>query len=228
MPHKRVVFRLAFLATGLFMVSAMPSPADEPPVPVIPRDFFDHAISLFFDGKPKDSAAVFDELVALQPQLAPELWQRGLALYYAERFADGRKQFELHRKVNPNDVENPAWHYLCVARASTPEDARKNMLEVGHDPRVPMGEILALYRGEGTEEAVLTAASQGDGKTLRNQLCYAHLYLGLYAEAQGDDDKAKQHMLQAAETYSMDHFMGRVAQVHARLRGWSDAKTTRR
>jgi lipoprotein NlpI len=227
MQHKRVVFRLTFLAAGLFMSSAMPCLADKPPVPGIPRDLLDHAISLFFDGKPGDSAMVFDELAALRPQLAPELWQRGLALYYAERFADGRKQFELHRKVNPNDVENPAWHYLCVARASTPAEARRCMLEVGTDRRVPMREILALYKGEGTEDAVLTAASQGDGEMLRNQLCYAHLYLGLYAEAQGDDDKAKEHMLQAAETYSMDHYMGRVAQVHTRLRGWSDAKPPR-
>ncbi len=43
------------------------------------------------------------------PGAEPELWQRGLALYYTERFADGQKQFELHKTVNPNDVENRAW-----------------------------------------------------------------------------------------------------------------------
>jgi lipoprotein NlpI len=220
MPHALVVVRYAMLAAGLFLAPALPTHADEPPGATSPRELFDQAITLFFDGKPRDSAKVFDELVALQPELAPELWQRGLALYYAERFEDGRKQFELHKKVNPNDVENPAWHYLCVARASTPAEARKAMLPVGQDARVPMREILTLYQGEGTEEAVLTAASQGEGKTRRNQLCYAHLYVGLYAEARGDHQKAKQHILLAAETYGMDHYMGRVAQVHARLRGW--------
>jgi lipoprotein NlpI len=220
MPHTLVVVRHAIMAAGLFLAPALPTHADEPPGAMSPRELFDQAITLFFDGKPRDSAKVFDDLVALQPALAPELWQRGLALYYADRFEDGRKQFELHKKVNPNDIENPAWHYLCVARASTPEQARKVMLPVGEDARVPMREILALYKGEGTEEAVLTAASQGQGKTRRNQLCYAHLYVGLYAEAHGETEKAKQHILLAAETYSMDHFMGRVAQVHARLRGW--------
>lgn len=223
MPHNRVVFQFAFRAAGLFLLLSVPTQADEPPVATSPRDLFDRAITLFFDGKPRDSATVFDELVALQPDLTPELWQRGLALYYAERFADGRKQFELHKEVNPNDVENPAWHYLCVARASTPEEARRSMLKVGQDLRVPMREILSLYRGEGAEGTVLAAASQGEARTLRNQLCYAHLYLGLYAEAHGDHEKAKHHMLQAARDYRMDHFMGRVAQVHARLRGWSDA-----
>lgn len=214
----------ALLATGLFVSTPATTRADEPAGDVSARDLFDRAITLFFDGNPRDSATVFDELVALRPELTPELWQRGLALYYAGRFEDGRRQFELHKKVNPNDVENPAWHYLCVARSATPAVARRSMLAVGQDSRVPMREILALYRGEGTEEAVLAAASQGEEKSLRNQLCYAHLYVGLYAEAQGDDTKAKRHMLQAAETFSMDHFMGRVAQVHSRLRGWSDAR----
>ena len=83
----------------------------------------------------------------MQPECQPGLWQRGLALYYADRFVEGQKQFELHRLVNPNDVENPAWHYLCVARAASPENARQHMLAVGQDLRVPMKQILDLYKG---------------------------------------------------------------------------------
>lgn len=234
MPHKTLGFKrfaplprtllavgCALVAAGLAVSPAIIIRGDEPMELRRPQELFNQAIGLFFAAEPRDSARVFDELVALQPQLTPELWQRGLALYYAERFEDGRRQFELHKTVNPNDVENPAWHYLCVARATTPEEARNAMLEVGQDARVPMREILALYRGEGSEEAVLEAASRGEGNMLRNQLCYAHLYLGLYAEAHGETEKAKQHMLQAAGPFSMDHFMGRVAGLHARLRGWA-------
>jgi lipoprotein NlpI len=221
MPRTPIAVLATLVAAGLLGSPATVTRAAEPPETTNPRELFDRAITLFFEGKPRESAQVFDELVAHQPQLAPELWQRGLALYYAGRFEDGRRQFELHKKVNPDDVENPAWHYLCVARASTPAEARRCMLEVGQDQRVPMREILALYKGEATEEAVLAAASQGEGTTLRNQLCYAHLYIGLYAEAHGETQKATQHILQAAETYSMAHSMGRVAQMHARLRGWN-------
>lgn len=185
-----------------------------------PQDLFAEAINQFFAGKPAESARLFDSLIATQPDLAPSLWQRGLALYYAERYDDGRKQFELHRTVNPNDVENPAWHYLCVARAESPERAREKMLPVGRDARVPMREILSLFKAEGTEDAVLAAASQGDGNQQRNQLCYAHLYLGLYAEANGDSDRARRHILLAADRYGMDHYMGRVAKLHAKLRSW--------
>ncbi|NNC88790.1 MAG: hypothetical protein HKN82_10070, partial [Akkermansiaceae bacterium] len=46
------------------------------------------------------------------------------------------------------------------------------------------------------------------------------LYLGLYHEALGEEAKAAAHMQKAAGDYKMDHYMGRVAQVHVKLRGW--------
>ncbi len=187
-----------------------------------PQALFQEAIDLFFAGQPAESARAFDRLIEMRPDLAPGLWQRGLALYYAGRYDDGRRQFELHRTVNPNDIENPAWHYLCVAHAESSEKARAKMLPVGADGRIPMREILALFKGEGTPAAVLAAASQGAGSQRRNQLCYAHLYLGLFAESQHDSDAAKEHIVLAAGPYGMDHYMGQVAKLHARLRSWDE------
>lgn len=189
-------------------------------VPESPQALFDEAVRLFFEAKPVESARTFDRLVAAVPRAEPELWQRGLALYYAERFQDGREQFERHRTVNPDDVENPAWHFLCVARIDGPEAARKAMLPVGEDRRVPMREILDFYAGRGDAAAVLAAAKTGDASAHRNQLCYAHLYLGLHAEACGDQERAKKHVVQAAGPFRMDHYMGKVAGMHASLRGW--------
>jgi lipoprotein NlpI len=177
-------------------------------------------VRLLFEGRPAESAQAFDRVVAARPALEPELWQRGIALYYAGRFADGRRQFETHRGANPADVENVAWHFACVAREQGAEAARAALLPVGDDARVPMREILELFAGRGTPEAVLAAAENGPEPAVRNQRCYAHLYLGLHAEACGRDDDAKRHMLLAAGPYAMDHFMGRIAQFHVRLRGW--------
>ncbi len=184
------------------------------------RQLFDEAVRLLFAGKPVESATAFDALVKLRPEIEPELWQRGLALYYADRFSDGRRQFERHKEVNPADVENVTWHFACVAREENVAAARKAMLPVGADARVPMKEVLALYRGEGSAEAVLAAAATGPDSARRNQSCYAHLYLGLLAEAESDAAAAKRHMVAAAETFRMDHFMGKIAQLHCRLRGW--------
>jgi lipoprotein NlpI len=107
-----------------------------------------------------------------------------------------------------------------VAKLKGIQAAREALLPVGDDPRVPMKEILALYAGRGDEAAVLEAASQGAGQARRNQLCYGHLYLGLYAEVTGDSEKAKHHIVQAAGPFKMDHSMGKVAVMHATLRGW--------
>jgi lipoprotein NlpI len=189
-----------------------------------PQELFNQAVQLFFEAKPVESARLFDQLVGLAPAVEPDLWQRGLALYYAGRFEDGRAQFELHKTVNPNDVENPAWHFLCVARLEGVEAARDKLLPVGEDSRVPMKEILALFKGQGDEAAVLQAAEQGAPEARKNQLCYAHLYLGLFHEAAGDQEKARHHITQAAGPFKMDHYMGQVAVMHAKLRGWSGEK----
>lgn len=185
---------------------------------------FKRGVDLLFAAEPAESAEAFDELVKLRPAIEPELWQRGLALYYAGRYADGVRQFERHKEVNPADVENVTWHFACLARDADVETARKALLPVGDDARVPMKQVLELYRGEGSEEAVLAAADAGPESARRNQRCYAHLYLGLLAEAEGDEAAAARHMALAAGRYRMDHFMGKIAQLHCRLRGWKPAE----
>ena len=127
------------------------------------------------------------------PDEAPHLWQRGIALYYAGRYGDCRRQFESHRTVNPDDVENAAWHFLCVAREQTPEKARAALLPVGPDPRAPMREVYQMFRGALTAEDVLKAA----GSVPRGQF-YAHLYIGSVFEALGRKDLALKHIKEAA------------------------------
>lgn len=181
---------------------------------------FQQGVDFFYAAKPKESVAAFDKLIALAPNAKPQLWQRGLSLYYAGDFKGGREQFEVHQTVNGNDVENAAWHFLCIAKGESVEAARKVFIPIEGDSRIPMKQVHELFAGKGTVEAVLKAAEEGQGENLRNHRCYAHLYLGLYFEATGDDAKAKDHMLKAAKDFAMDHYMGRVAQVHVKIRGW--------
>ena len=145
--------------------------------------------------------------------MRPELWQRGIALYYAGRYRDCRLQFEAHRTVNPDDVENAAWHFLCVARAESPERARAALLPVGPDARVPMRQIYEMFRGTLSPEQVLSAAGTGASSQF-----YAHLYLGLYFEALGDARRAREQMsLAAADQYTnVGGYMHLVARVHVK------------
>lgn len=176
-----------------------------------PQAVMDRAVADFEAGRMVASVAGFDRLVELVPDYAPQLWQRGIALYYAGRWADCRAQFELHRTVNPNDVENAVWHYLCVARQESPDAARAALLPVGPDARSPMTEIYGMFRGVLDPQDVLAAASGARGEF------YAHLYVGLYYEAQGQADLAATEIGRAAaEEYRVaGGYMHTVARIHA-------------
>src|SRR5262245_57461724 len=185
-----------------------------------PQEVFDRAIADFRSGRIVESAAGFDNLVKLAPEIAPELWQRGIALYYAGRYKDCRAQFESHRTVNPNDVENAAWHFLCVARSESVQRARTALLPVGPDGRVPMRQIYDLFRGALRPEDVMAAA--GDRP---NAQFYAHLYVGLYSEATGNRAAALEHITEAAsDRYAAGGYMNTVARVHLRLMRSEDVR----
>lgn len=218
------VFRHRLLGWLLLVTSGTLLGEDAVPAKPTADTWFRDGVRLFFDAQVGASATAFDQVIELAPGAAPQLWQRGLSLYYAERFAEGRAQFELHQTVNGNDVENAAWHFLCVVKIDGIDAARKAFIPIVGDARVPMREIHALFAGTGSAEAVLKAAD-ADGMPMeaeRDHLCYAHLYLGLYYEVAGDVARARTHMRQAAIAYRMDHYMGRVAQVHVKVRGWAD------
>jgi len=171
----------------------------------------DRAIAHFQAGRVAESAAEFDNVVKLAPDYAPQLWQRGIALYYAGRYTDCRAQFESHRTVNPDDVENAAWHFLCVARAESVEKARAALLPVGPDARVPMREVYQMFNGTIGPEKVLAAAGAGTAPEF-----YAHLYVGLYLDVIGRKAEALAHIkAAAADRYAAaGGYMNRVARVH--------------
>jgi len=208
--------RRSFLAALLLAATARPARSAE--------SAMEAGAKAFFAGKIGEALRQWDREIAEDPTAGPHHWQRGLALYYAGKYQEGRTQFESHQTVNPQDVENAAWHFLCVARLESPEAARKVFIPITHDSRVPMKEIHALFAGKGTPEAVLDAAGKdATAAALKNQQCYAHLYLGLYHEATGDAAKAKTHLVKAAGEFRQEHYMGKVAQVHCQLRGWQVA-----
>ena len=174
----------------------------------------------FKSGHFKESVADFDRVIQLNSAQGPHHWQRGISLYYAGRFTEGRKQFELHQSVNPDDVENAVWHFLCAARERGITNARNSMIRVGPDGRVPMPEIYALFGGNGSVDQVLSAAQPAAGaRQQQSAPFYAHLYLGLYFDALGNQAKAREHLGKAVNEFGAEHYMGDVARVHFRKLG---------
>ena len=173
----------------------------------------------FRTGDVEGSIADFDRTAALEPKRARELWERGLSHYYAGRFDDGAKQFEDYQTFYDNDVENSVWRYACVARKHGVEKALATLLPIENDRRVPFMEIYAMFQGRATPEEVLAKANAGDASDAerKERLFYSHLYIGLWHEANGRADKAKQHMTTAAEKYKIGHYMWDVANIHVAL-----------
>jgi lipoprotein NlpI len=164
-----------------------------------------------------ESLVDFDRQVELQPDRAAEHWQRGIALYYAEEYEKGARQFELHKTVNPQDVENAAWHFLCVVRSpkGSVESATKQLIDVKRDARVPMAQVQQMFAGKMTPGDVLRAGEAG-GDTAK---FYADLYVGLYYEATGKPDESLRLITLAAENpAAKNSYMGDVARVHVKLR----------
>ncbi|WP_237607303.1 tetratricopeptide repeat protein [Roseimaritima sediminicola] len=150
----------------------------------------------------------------LRRDLRPYLWQYGIALYFEGRFADGRRLFEAHRRVNPHDVENAAWHFLCAARETDLSRARDILLPAPADRRAPMKQILARLAGGDDAEILAATEALQDTPAHAQARFYADLYIGLIADAEGRRDKAQKYLDRAAAS-DLTHYMADVARVYA-------------
>lgn len=180
----------------------------------------------FFAGKFEPSVRAYDRAIELAPRLGPQLWQRGLALYYAGRYAEGVAQFESHQTVNSQDVENAVWHLACATRLHGLEQARQKLIRIQRDRRIPMAEVFEMFAGRLEPADVLQAAARtGPGwpsgsPAHRLQQYYGQLYIGLFHDMQGQEAEGRQAMQRAAEICPLPpgNFMGEVARVHLQAR----------
>jgi lipoprotein NlpI len=179
------------------------------------RTIMNQAVEDFRAARIPQALDGFDRVAQRSPADAPYLWQRGIAQYYAGKFRECRDMFVSHRTVNPDDVENAAWHFLCVARAESPDAARKQLLPVGPDARRPMREVYRMFKGDLTQAQVMAAAATDPAAQF-----FARLYIGLYLEATGNRDAGRAQIEIAAEDrYARaGGYMHDVARVHLRVR----------
>ncbi|CAI0404921.1 unnamed protein product [Linum tenue] len=151
---------------------------------------------LFRQGDVVGSLAEFDKAIELDPRQKAYMWQRGLSLYYLDRFEEGAEQFRLDVAMNPNDTEESIWCFLCEAQLFGVHEARKRFLEF--------------------------AAAFSNGR--ENEYFYASLYTGLYHECQKEADSAKFHLVAACKSVygkKSDDYMASLAKVHCQCRNWS-------
>jgi len=176
-----------------------------------PQDYVDRAVSAFERGRHAEALAAFDDLIRLIPDVRPELWQRGIILYDLGRYKECAAQFDAFHTLSQGDVENAAWHFFCTAKAESPVAAKAALFKAGSDPRVMRPEIYAMLTGALTPDEVIDRAER-----LPIAEFYAHLYVGMYLEVQGETKAALQHLNAAADPSLAEYggFMNIAARVH--------------
>ena len=173
----------------------------------------------FRNGDMAGSVAAFERVAELEAHARAQLWQLGISQYYAGDFTGCTDLFELHRTVNPQDVENSVWHFLCVAAIEGFDTARAGLIPIDRDGRVPMMEVFALFGGNGSTQDVLEAAARAISSGVgTGPEFYAHLYLGLYYEAMGKAGDSRTHIAKAVQLKQSGNYMWQVARVHQGLR----------
>lgn len=170
----------------------------------------------FQAGRIDDSMRDFDRYVELAPARANSQWERGITCYYAGKYSAGAKQFVDYQGFHDNDVENAVWRYLCQIQFDGLEKARRAILPIKNDARVPMMEIYRLFRGESTPDKVLQVLkeSKTTGELARQQAFDAHLYLALFFDSQNDWPAAIRHVDLAVRQFDKGDYMWSVAVQH--------------
>eukprot|EP00892_Ulva_mutabilis_P011136 jgi/Ulvmu1/8395/UM042_0102.1 len=172
-------------------------------------------------GNVQASIELFDRAMEARPTVKPYLWQRGLSLFYAGRYADAAEQFRADVAVNPNDTEEAIWTYLAEAQLFGATRARDQLLQVGQDPRQYMRQAYAAVSASTSAEvAAATRANSATGP----DAFYLALYRGLLLEALGDTTAAAAAVAAArgteyAQRYARKDYMIALADVHCAQRG---------
>ena len=102
-------------------------------------------MAAFVENDVERSIALFDKAIAERPESKPYLWQRGLSLYYVERFGEGAEQFAIDVSVNPNDTEEQ------IVQGREPNEPwarwRRSRIRAPRVPLAPLPHSLACADG---------------------------------------------------------------------------------
>ena len=181
--------------------------------------------AFFFRGKFSEAVADYEKVVELQPDRDTSFWQKGIAYFYAKRYKDAAKQFEIYHSFDNVDRENGIWRYLSQTKALGRDKAREGLLKYEKDDREPFPDVYRLFAGEITGDDLLEKINEAKITPQQRQqrLFYAELYVGLNEFVEGRLESAETHLAAAvknewgAKAGGGPGHMWHVARVHRDL-----------
>lgn len=172
-----------------------------------PDDYSQRADGYFFLGRFDRAVADYDRMTELDPQLEKSHWRRGIACFFAGKFARAAKQFEIYNTVDNVDRENGIWRYFSQAKAAGFEKAKGELLKYEKDDREPFPAVYKLFSVDSTPEKILQqiGGAKIDDNERQKRFFYAHLYIGLNHAIHDEKQPAIEHLRQAvSNTWAPD------------------------
>ncbi len=141
----------------------------------------------------------YDHMVALQPDVDASHWRRGIALFYAGRYAAAARQFERYHVFDNIDRENGIWRFLSQQKADGTDAAQTGLLKYEKDDREPFPDVYRLFAGTLTPEDVLSRIESAELTSTERakRLFYAQLYIGLLHAVHDRNSAAMSHLRRA-------------------------------
>ena len=89
-------------------------------------------------------------------------------------------------RVNPHDVENAAWHFLCIAKSKGLDRGRSMTLPAPGDSRIPMEQVLVRLKGGDSRAIDAASVPTGGNRETWGRPVLSRTLLGLIADAEVD------------------------------------------
>jgi len=145
------------------------------------------------------SVAEYEKMVELDPTIEKSHWRRGIACFYAGRYAKAAHQFEIYHSFDNVDRENGIWRYFSQFKAHGREKAQEGLLKYEKDDREPFPDVYQLFQGKKTGDEILAKILKAelDAGEREMRLFYAYLYAGLHEAITGTPEKSKDYLRKA-------------------------------
>lgn len=157
--------------------------------------------AFFFLGRFDDAVTDYDKMVELEESQAASHWRRGIAMFYAGKYKKAAAQFESYHSFDQVDRENGIWRYLSQHKAHGRDKAREGLLKYEKDDREPFPSVYKLFAGTMKSDEIIKGieAAEIDKDEREKRLFYAHLYIGLNYDVEGDPVAAQRHLRLATQ-----------------------------
>lgn len=181
-------------------------------------------------GQLDDAMTCFDTVRDLSHG-SKYLWQRGLTLFYLERYGEAADDLGQNAELYETKFHEPAteerllWA-AALAKAGSKEDVLTWSSDLPRENRIVFRLAVDMFRGDADPVVLKRATAEDDAFDPMRRNMMAHYYTGLYWDAiKNDPHRAAAHMLRAKICASLDKnaaddIMCSIPNIHLNIRGW--------